>query len=88
MSEEAPPVIVETPPEEKKKTRRAPKECKFVFESSPAESKADVTSALKADKAADAVKSMFELQPARQGSAVVSYGQVETATEQSTFESR
>ena len=46
MSEEAPPVIVETPPEEKK-TKRAPKESKFVFESSPAECKADVTSASK-----------------------------------------
>ena len=80
-------MIVETPPEEKK-TRRAPKESKFAFESSPAESKADVTSASKADEPSDAVKSMFELQATREGSAVVSRGgHVETADEQSTFES-
>ena len=33
-----------------------------------------MTSATKADEAADAVKSVFGLQPAREGSAVVSYG--------------
>ena len=47
-------MIVETPPEEKKETRCVPKESKSIFESSPAASNADITSASRTNKAADA----------------------------------
>ena len=50
--------------------------------------RASVTSASKADEAADAERPVFELHPVQSTAALSCAGQVETTIEESTFESQ